>query len=102
MITTTRRMARWAREPIATFQPNAPFDRAEGRAEGEARGVAKGKAERKAEAVVAVLEGRGLAISDETRQTLLAGRDAEMLDRWLAPPARSPPPTSCWPSRFCS
>ena len=50
------------------------------RAEGEARGVAKGKAE----AVVAVLEGRGLSISDETRQTLLACRDAETLDRWLA------------------
>lgn len=57
VITTTRRMARWAREPITTFQP---------------------------EAVVAVLEGRGLSISDETRETLLACRDAETLDRWLA------------------
>jgi hypothetical protein len=68
---------------IKGFEFTSEFARKH-RAEGVAEGVAKGKAEGKAEAVVAVLEGRGLSISDETRQTLLACRHAETLDRWLA------------------
>ena len=68
---------------IKGFEFTSEFARKH-RAEGMAEGVAKGKAEGKAEAVVAVLEGRGLSISDETRETLLACRDAETLDRWLA------------------
>jgi hypothetical protein len=51
----------------------------QGMAEGEARGVARGKAE----AVLAVLAGRGLAVSDPLRDRVLACTDVARLDAWL-------------------
>jgi hypothetical protein len=44
----------------------------------------KHRAEGKAQAVVAVLEGRGLPVSDDERKAIVACRDTERLDRWLA------------------
>jgi hypothetical protein len=49
--------------------------KAEGKAEGEALGKAK--------AVVAVLEGRGLAVSAAQRKQVLACSDSAQLDAWL-------------------
>ncbi len=52
---------------------------AEGRAEGEVKGEAKGRAE----ALLAVLQARGLRVSDEVRARVLACTDAAQLDAWL-------------------
>lgn len=48
--------------------------RAEGRAVGEARGEAR--------AVLLVLKARGLAVSEESQQRMLACQDIAQLDRW--------------------
>jgi predicted transposase YdaD len=60
---------------------------AQGRAEGEARGRAEGEAhgEARGEArgVIAVLEARGLAISDAARARILGCTDLATLDRWV-------------------
>ncbi|MBI2892814.1 MAG: Uma2 family endonuclease [Deltaproteobacteria bacterium] len=50
-----------------------------GRAEGEARGRARGKAE----AVVAILRGRGLAVSGGGERQILDTADETILDRWV-------------------
>jgi hypothetical protein len=52
---------------------------AKGRAEGEAKGEAKGKAE----AILAVLETRGIAVSEGQRREILRCADLARLDRWL-------------------
>jgi flagellar biosynthesis/type III secretory pathway protein FliH len=57
--------------------------KAEGKAEGRAEGEAKGKAEGKAQAVLAVLEARGLRISDEQRARVLGCADLDELERWV-------------------
>ena len=44
----------------------------------------KGKAEGKAEAVLQVLAARGLRVSREARERILACHDTTRLDRWLA------------------
>ena len=44
---------------------------------------AEGKAEGKADAVLAVLEGRGLAMSEAERERIAACRDDEALSSWL-------------------
>jgi predicted transposase/invertase (TIGR01784 family) len=46
---------------------------------GEARGEARGEAK----AVLAVLEARGLAVTDQQRQQILECADIEHLDRWI-------------------
>jgi hypothetical protein len=46
--------------------------------------VAEGKTEGKAEALSAILGARGLSVSEELRQRILACRDAAALDRWIA------------------
>lgn len=56
---------------------------AEGETKGKAEGEIKGKAEGKATAVLAVLEARGLAISDELRRQVLAETDLATLDAWI-------------------
>jgi hypothetical protein len=65
----------------------ADLIRAEGEAlgiaKGEALGIAKGEALGKAEAVLAVLEARALAITEEQRATILACTDLATIDRWL-------------------
>ena len=48
-------------------------------AEGEARGEARGKAR----AVIAVLDARGIAVSDEARARIKACSDPSQLDGWV-------------------
>jgi hypothetical protein len=57
--------------------------RREGRAEGEAEGLARGKAEARAEAVLAVLEARGLRVSDDQRALIAGSTDLGQLERWV-------------------
>jgi len=52
---------------------------AKGRAEGEAKGEAKGLAE----ALFAVLQARGLRVSDEVRARVFACADVAQLDAWV-------------------
>ncbi len=49
----------------------------------ESRGRAAGKEEGKAEDVLAVLEVRGLRVTDEQRDFILTCKDVAQLDRWL-------------------
>ncbi|OSZ61832.1 hypothetical protein OQI_03025 [Streptomyces pharetrae CZA14] len=51
--------------------------------EGEAKGEIKGKAEGKAESLLAVLEARGLFVSEEVRRRVLGCADLGLLDEWL-------------------
>jgi len=55
-----------------------------GVAKGVAKGMAKGKAEGKAESLLTVLDARGLRLSREARERILACADAARLERWLA------------------
>jgi predicted transposase/invertase (TIGR01784 family) len=52
-------------------------------AQGEARGRAEGEARGRAEAVLAVLEARGLPVSDRQRARVLGCTDLEQLERWV-------------------
>jgi hypothetical protein len=52
---------------------------AKGRSEGEAKGEAKGEGR----ALIAVLEARGVRISDEARARIVACTDAAQLEVWL-------------------
>jgi hypothetical protein len=45
--------------------------------------VAQGRAEEGALALLTVLEGRGLAVSEPLRERILAQKDPEQLRRWL-------------------
>jgi len=47
------------------------------------QGLEKGRVRGKAEAVVRVLEARGLALDDDSRQRILGCQDPARLDRWL-------------------
>ncbi len=47
------------------------------------KGEAKGRAEGRAEGVLAVLEARGLVVSDHHREKILSSADAETLAVWL-------------------
>jgi hypothetical protein len=53
----------------------AKTHQAKGRAEGEAKGEARG--------VLAVLDARGLVVSDDQKARILACTDLETLDRWI-------------------
>jgi predicted transposase/invertase (TIGR01784 family) len=57
--------------------------REEGRREGRAEGEAKGEAKGKAQAIVAVLEARGLSVTDAQRTRILGCTDLERLERWV-------------------
>jgi predicted transposase YdaD len=57
--------------------------RAEGRLEGKAEGEAEGKAEGKAEAVLTILAGRAVMVSDSDRERISSCRDLSELDRWM-------------------
>jgi hypothetical protein len=66
--------------PYREFQSDfARKHAALGRAEGEA----KGKAEGKAEALLAVLEARGLAVTEEQRTRILGCLDVTALEKWV-------------------
>ena len=51
--------------------------------EGLRRAKAEGKAEASAKAILAVLQARGLPVSAEQRERILAATDLDQLDRWL-------------------
>lgn len=51
--------------------------------EGLRKAMAEGKAEGKAEGVLAVLQARGLSVSAQQRERILASTDLDELDRWL-------------------
>jgi hypothetical protein len=57
--------------------------RREGLAEGEARGEAKGEAKGKVQAILAVLEARGLTVSEAQRAAIVGCSDLGQLDRWV-------------------
>ncbi|MEU8342240.1 hypothetical protein AB0C74_11140 [Spirillospora sp. NPDC048832] len=57
--------------------------RAEGRAEAWAKAYAEGRIEGMAEALLLVLEGRGVRVSDAARERILACRDESVLREWL-------------------
>ncbi|MGP3918309.1 hypothetical protein [Nonomuraea sp. 10N515B] len=52
-------------------------------AEGEARGKARGEAQGEAKAVLYVLEDRGLVVSDQVRERVMACQDEAILRAWL-------------------
>ena len=52
-------------------------------AEGLAKGLEKGRAEEKAVAVIEFLEARGLALSADERERILAMKDMETLTHWV-------------------
>ena len=56
---------------------------AKGKAQGEAEGLAKGKAQGLANAIILVLEGRGLAVSQEARRLIVNQGDIIRLEGWL-------------------
>jgi flagellar biosynthesis/type III secretory pathway protein FliH len=65
------------------FMTGAQLLREEGRQQGRAEGRAEGEAKGKAQAVLAVLEARGLRISDEQRATIVGCADLAELERWV-------------------
>ena len=69
-----------------TYQFSGPSylrGKAEGKAEGEARGEARGKAEGEARAVLAVLEARGFAPTEQQSQRILSCTDLDQLNAWV-------------------
>jgi hypothetical protein len=52
---------------------------AKGKTEGEAKGAAEGKAD----SVLAVLDARGVAVTDAQRARIVASSDLSELDRWV-------------------
>ena len=46
--------------------------------------VAQGRAEEAARAVLMVLQARGIAVTEAFRERILAQKDPERLERWLA------------------
>ena len=56
---------------------------ARGREEGEARGREEGEVRGRADSVLAVLEARGIPLTDDVRARILANSDPETLMRWL-------------------
>jgi hypothetical protein len=57
--------------------------REEGRREGLAEGETKGEAKGKAQAILAVLEARGLTVSEAQRAAIVGCSDPGQLDRWV-------------------
>jgi hypothetical protein len=56
---------------------------AKGHAEGHAQGHAQGRAEGFADALLTVLQGRGITVTDAARERILAEKDPARLTRWL-------------------
>jgi hypothetical protein len=50
---------------------------------GHLAGKTEGKAEGKASGIIAVFEARGIEVSQELSETILACRDLAQLDRWI-------------------
>jgi hypothetical protein len=56
---------------------------AKGEAKGKAEGEAKGKVEGEARAVLAVLDARGIEVSDPVREDITSCTDLDQLDIWI-------------------
>jgi hypothetical protein len=70
----------------ATYEYQSEFARryvAEGEAVGRAEGQTVGRAEGEARAVLAVLEARGIGVTDEVRARITGCRDLDQLDGWV-------------------
>jgi hypothetical protein len=50
--------------------------------ESQQRSFERGQAQGQAKTIVAVLEARGLAVTDEQRERILASTDSAELERW--------------------
>ncbi|MEU8630488.1 hypothetical protein [Streptomyces sp. NPDC048669] len=57
--------------------------RAQGRAQGRAEGRAEGQATGQAEGIRLVLEARGIALTDETREKITTCTDPQLLHQWI-------------------
>ncbi|MCP2337090.1 hypothetical protein [Actinomadura rupiterrae] len=69
---------------VKTYNPRYVSTlRQEGIAEGRAEGIAEGRAEGKVKAVLLVLQGRGIALSEKSRARVLGCTDPAVLDDWL-------------------
>jgi hypothetical protein len=56
---------------------------AQGRTEGRVEGRVEGRTEEAARALLTVLRARGIAVPDAVRESILAQKDPERLERWL-------------------
>lgn len=65
------------------YSPFAKEHFGKGREEGLAEGLAEGRVEGEARAVLAVLDARGIAISDSERAFIQACTDLVLLDEWV-------------------
>ncbi|MBI5480757.1 MAG: Uma2 family endonuclease [Deltaproteobacteria bacterium] len=63
---------------------------AKGRVEGEAKGRIEGEARGRAEDLLAILEARGLPLSEEQRARILASTDRATLSRWVRQAVTAP------------
>jgi hypothetical protein len=80
-----RQDPRWLRElRHEMFAHLEPAILARGKAEGRREGKAEGEAKGKREALLLVLKGRGLAITQAQRAAIRACEDPAELDRWVA------------------
>ena len=71
--------------PVTAF-----FDQEEARPFNDGWVDARGHARASAEAVLAVLDARGLVVTDDVRARVRACRDVDVLGRWLARAATAP------------
>lgn len=66
-----------------SFSAGEEKGRHEGRAEGEAKGRVEGEVKGRAEALLLVLRSRGVDVSPELEQRILACADPAVLAAWL-------------------
>ncbi|GLZ16307.1 hypothetical protein Acsp04_65420 [Actinomadura sp. NBRC 104425] len=57
--------------------------KAQGIAEGKAQGIAEGRIEGEARSLLLILEARGITVTDEQRQRVLACMDLQRLETWV-------------------
>ncbi|MFC6067622.1 hypothetical protein [Streptomyces ochraceiscleroticus] len=55
----------------------------EGKAEGKAEGRAEGEADGRVTLILRLLEGRGIAVSEEARARITGCTELDVLDRWF-------------------
>jgi hypothetical protein len=72
-----------ARALIAKDNPEIRQEKELAEAQGRARGLAEGEARARALDIVAILETRGLTVTEAQRQQILGCTDLDQLDRWL-------------------
>jgi hypothetical protein len=57
--------------------------------EAEDRGHRKGRVEEAARSLLIVLDARGIAVSDDARERILAQKDPARIERWIKKAARA-------------